>query len=49
MSLNITDITSTNMIGDAYNGGNYGGHGIMFGDADGDGDADMYITMNNNA
>lgn len=45
----ITDISSTNLIGDAYNNGLYGGHGVMFADADGDGDPDMYITMNNNA
>ncbi len=43
----ITDVTSTNLIGDAYNNGLYGGHGVMFADADGDGDSDMYITMNN--
>ncbi len=43
----ISDITSTNLIGDAYNNGLYGGHGVMFADADGDGDPDMYITMNN--
>lgn len=45
----ITDITSSNLIGDAYNDGKYGGHGVMFADADGDGDPDMYITMNNSA
>lgn len=43
----ITDITSTNLIGDAYNNGLYGGHGVMFADVHGDGDPDMYITMNN--
>jgi hypothetical protein len=43
----ITNITATNMIGDPYNGGLYGGHGVMFADADGDNDPDMYITMNN--
>lgn len=45
----ITDISSTNLIGDAYNNGLYGGHGVMFADADGDGDPDMYITMNNSS
>ena len=45
--LTITDITSSNMIGDAYNDGKYGGHGLMFADVDGDGDPDLYITMNN--
>ena len=45
----ITDISSTNLIGDPYNNGLYGGHGVMFADADGDGDPDMYITMNNNS
>lgn len=47
--ISISNITSTNMIGDAYNNGLYGGHGVMFADADGDGDADMYITMNNSS
>lgn len=48
-NITINDITSSNLIGDAYNAGKYGGHGIMFGDADNDGDGDMYITMNNSA
>ncbi|MCB9207933.1 MAG: hypothetical protein H6609_01045 [Ignavibacteriales bacterium] len=37
------------MLGDANNSGKYGGHGIMFGDADGDNDPDLYITMNNSS
>ncbi len=45
--ITISNITSTHLIGDAYNNGLYGGHGVMFADADGDGDPDMYITMNN--
>ncbi len=43
----ITDITTTNLNGDSFNDGKYGGHGIMFADVDGDNDPDMYITMNN--
>ena len=46
--VSITDITSSNLIGDALNDGNYGGHGLMFADVDADGDPDLYITMNNN-
>ncbi|MCB9258702.1 MAG: CRTAC1 family protein [Ignavibacteriales bacterium] len=46
--LQITDI-SLNLLGDANNSGKYGGHGIMFGDADGDNDPDLYITMNNSS
>lgn len=45
--ITISNITSAHLIGDPYNNGLYGGHGVMFADADGDGDPDMYITMNN--
>jgi len=45
----ITDITATNLNGDSFNDGKYGGHGIMFADVDNDNDPDMYITMNNSA
>ena len=40
-SLTITDITSSNMIGNIEKGG----HGVMWADADGDGDPDLFITM----
>lgn len=42
----ISDITTTNLIGDHLNNGEYGGHGIYWGDSDSDGDPDLYITMN---
>ena len=42
----ISDITGTNLQGDHANNGEYGGHGIYWGDSDGDGDPDLYITMN---
>lgn len=47
--ITISNITSSHLIGDPYNNGLYGGHGVMFADADGDGDPDMYITMNNSS
>ncbi|MBK8944246.1 MAG: VCBS repeat-containing protein [Ignavibacteriae bacterium] len=48
-NITINDITTSNLIGDAYNSGKYGGHGVMFADVDNDQDPDMYITMNNSA
>ncbi|MFP4521744.1 MAG: FG-GAP-like repeat-containing protein [Fibrobacterota bacterium] len=45
--LTIMDVTSSQLSGDMSNDGRYGGHGVMFADADKDGSPDFYITMNN--